>query len=484
MTLSWRSKQTLIPLLLVLMVGPVLLSSAVQANVEDIRLQDWLLEDAWIRLDSGDYVGAGDRFLWAAALDPGNAELWQFPVGRLPLGLAGSVMVDMLHILEAEAAATESGELLSQWMLGYLHYGLFAAAADQLQRVEEAALAIEAIYYAFHHVGDLNFALLQVAPALLRSLAAVQSDAESTLWRLRPQQQNIAASWWFLETCFLRYPDYWAPLLAHEEWAEISPHDIGFALAWYPEPEDYVGVFPDLTGQFHDGLLPAWDLVSEELAGLEYAEARELLLDAMLAGFAAWQASGAYEDFAETLQLAGVLTQWDPESFEAWFVTGQLLAELKDDLEALEAATDALIRTLDLAPNFLEAQLLLAQVLMEQGRFYSAADQYKFVIERFGAELMTGLVTAPLALAYAADGRTAAGIAYFEELLAEHAIPAVLLPLAVLYGVDQQPRAAMNYLQQVVDHPQVTGEQRQYAKQLWDEYSAQWSEHAEHSEGM
>lgn len=479
-----RSKYTLGHWLFLLAFGIVLFGSPVQAGIENVRLQEWLLEAAWIRYESGDYNGAGDRYLWATALDPSDTGLWRFPVGRLPLGLAGAVMVDVIQLLEQEAEDTDCGVTLSQWMLGYLHYGLFAATAGHMERVEEAALALENIYYGFYHVDDLDFALLQAAPALLRSLAAVKSDPESTLWRLRPQRQNIATSWWFLEISFLSYPDYWAPLLRHEEWAEVTPMDISFALAWHPEPVDYAGAFPDLTGQFHQGLLPAWGLVVEDLADMEYAQARELLLDAMLDAYAHWQASGSYEDFEETLQLAGILTQWDPQCFEAWFVTGQLLAELKDDPEALEAAADALIISLDLAPDVLEAQLLLAQVLLEQGRFFSAADQYKFIIGRFGDELITGLVTAPLALAYAADGRTAAGILFFEELLTEHATPAVLLPLAVLYGVDQQPQIALDYVQKVVDHPQASTEQQQYALLLWDEYSAQLSEHTQQSEGM
>ena len=479
--------RTVVFMVVVLLFGPVLSGSSVQAGVEGINLQEWLLEDAWIRLDSGDYGGAADAFQWAMAFDPGNEELWQFPIGRLPLGLAGSVMVDMIQVLEQEAATKECGVMLRQWMLGYLHYGLFASAAGHMQRVEEAALAIENIYYAFFHVDDLDFPLMQAAPAMLRSLAAAQTEAESTLWQLRAQQTNIEASWWFLEICLLRYPDYWAPLLRHEDWAEIPSADISYALEWYPEPAEYDGAFPDLEGQFHNGLLPAWDVVLEELDGLDYDHARELLLGTMFDAFAHWQDSRSYEDFEETLLLAAVLTQWDPQCFEAWFVTAQLLAELKDDPKSLEAATDALIQTLDLVPDFLEAQLLLAQVLMEQGRFYSATDQYKFIIERFGEELITGLVTAPLALAYVADGRTVAGIIYFEKLLADHGTAAVLLPLAVLYGVDQQLRKAMDYVQQVMDHPEATEEQRRYAYLLREEYSTystQQSEIAEHSEGM
>ena len=456
----------------------------VRAEASDVGFQEWVLEDAWIRFESGDYEGAADAFIWATALDPASEWLWEFPVGRLPDGLAGLVIVDMIQLVEREAAETQSTMVLSQLMLGYLHYGLFAASAGYDEFAEKAALAIENLYYDFHHVEDLDFSLLQAAPALLRSLVDVQIDPTSSLWRLRAVQHHISSSWWSLELCLLRYADYWAPLLQHEEWDEISPSGISFALEWYPDLEPYNGGFPDLEGQLHNGLLPTWDLVLGELEDLTYAEGRQLLLEAMFDSYQEWAAGGSFEYFEETLRLAGVLTQWDPQCFEAWFVTAQLLAVLKDDPGALEAATDALIRTLDLAPRFLEAQLLLAQLLMEQGRFFSAADQYKFIIAEFGDNLITGAVTAPLALAYAADGRITAGVLYFEQLLAAHETPAVLLPLAVLYGVDRQYQKAMNHVERVIEHPEASHEQREYAQLLWDEFEMECCADDEHSEGM
>jgi len=81
----------------------------------------------------------------------------------------------------------------------------------------------------------------------------------------------------------------------------------------------------------------------------------------------------------------------------------------------MELAAEALINAVEVNPTNARAQMLLANVLLEQGRFYSAIEQYKSLFAK-NENMINGLTITPLTIAYIADGRIEAGIIYLEEM--------------------------------------------------------------------
>jgi|GEM_PF-2437872 tetratricopeptide (TPR) repeat protein len=128
-----------------------------------------------------------------------------------------------------------------------------------------------------------------------------------------------------------------------------------------------------------------------------------------------WKQNNIAEDFQRALVYAESSTELSPDWDEAWLLLGMLYSEMKATPAAMERAADALVKAVDVNPANGRAQVLLAQVLMEQGRYWSAIEQYKMLIENSEA-MRTGTVLSQLTFCYIADGRVQAGLDYLSEL--------------------------------------------------------------------
>ena len=103
------------------------------------------------------------------------------------------------------------------------------------------------------------------------------------------------------------------------------------------------------------------------------------------------------------------------ESDQSWLLFGLVLSEFKSEKEMLEKAGEAFIRAAEINPANAQAQQLLAQNMLEQGRFWSAVEQYKNLFAK-DISMLTGINISNLTLAYIADGRMEAGLNYLGEL--------------------------------------------------------------------
>ncbi|TYT73672.1 hypothetical protein FIM25_14055 [Desulfobotulus mexicanus] len=149
------------------------------------------------------------------------------------------------------------------------------------------------------------------------------------------------------------------------------------------------------------------DLLYAELARLRAVYAAEY--------YRKWLSSEKTADLQKTIYYAASASELSPGWDRPKVLLAIVYAEFTNDLEALELATDLLIDALEINPANGAAQVLLAQVLMKQGRFWSAIEQYKSLFQKNSA-MITPMNTAPLALCYILDGRLQAGIIYFKEL--------------------------------------------------------------------
>jgi tetratricopeptide (TPR) repeat protein len=100
---------------------------------------------------------------------------------------------------------------------------------------------------------------------------------------------------------------------------------------------------------------------------------------------------------------------------QSWLIFGLVLSEFKSEKEMLEKAGQAFIKAAELNPANAQAQQLLAQNMLEQGRFWSAVEQYKNLFNK-DRSMLTGTNISNLTLAYIADGRMEAGLNYLGEL--------------------------------------------------------------------
>ena len=128
-----------------------------------------------------------------------------------------------------------------------------------------------------------------------------------------------------------------------------------------------------------------------------------------------WKLNNHAEDFQKALIYAESSTELSPDNDEAWLVLGMLYSEMKAAPEAMEKSIDALVHAVDINPANGRAQLLLAQVLMEQGRYWSAIEQYKMLIEESEA-MRTPAVLSQLTFCYIADNRIQAGLDYIRKV--------------------------------------------------------------------
>jgi lipopolysaccharide biosynthesis regulator YciM len=124
-----------------------------------------------------------------------------------------------------------------------------------------------------------------------------------------------------------------------------------------------------------------------------------------------WKLNKKAKDFQKALIYAESSTKLGPDNDEAWLLLGMLYSEMKAEPEAMGNAADALVHAVDINPANGRAQLLLAQVLMEQGRYWSAIEQFKMLIEESEA-MRTPALLSQLTFCYIADGRVQAGLDY------------------------------------------------------------------------
>ncbi len=154
---------------------------------------------------------------------------------------------------------------------------------------------------------------------------------------------------------------------------------------------------------------------NEELSAIEHNQLAEERLQQAGLFYERWQNTGNAESFQQAIIYAASAAETRPDWDEPWLLLGMLYSELKADREAMELAVEALINAVEANPANARAQMLLASVLLEQGRFYSAIEQYKSLFAK-NESMINGLTITPLTTAYIADGRIEAGINYFKEL--------------------------------------------------------------------
>jgi tetratricopeptide (TPR) repeat protein len=216
--------------------------------------------------------------------------------------------------------------------------------------------------------------------------------------------------------------------------------------------------------------LPAETLLLEKIhrnpSPLLYAELARLRAEQAALLYRQWESRQNPADLRQALVYADSAARLAPEWDRPWALLGMIHARLRPDEEALELAAEALIRAVEINPANGPAQLLLAQVLMDQGRFWSAIEQYESLFARSEA-MITGMNTAPLALCYLLDGRIRAGMDYFDALAAQYPRrAAVLLARAVLYKHGGRQPEAMAMLGAIAGSADAGAEMRKYAGNL------------------
>lgn len=166
--------------------------------------------------------------------------------------------------------------------------------------------------------------------------------------------------------------------------------------------------------------------------------------------YQSWQNNGDAKDFQRALIYAESASDLQPDWDEAWLLEGMLYAELKSDHKALEKAVAALIRAVDINPANGRAQMILAQLLMEQGRFWSAIEQYQSLIAKNKA-MQNGTIISQLTFCYIADGRVQAGRDYIERLLKDEQYEGdkdwLKISRAVLFKAQGDKGQAVNILE-------------------------------------
>lgn len=117
----------------------------------------------------------------------------------------------------------------------------------------------------------------------------------------------------------------------------------------------------------------------------------------------------------KALEYSASAAELIDKSDQSWLLLGMVLSEFKSEKEMLEQAGQAFIKAAEINPANAQAQQLLAQNLLEQGRFWSAVEQYKNLFNK-DKSMLTGTNISNLTLAYIADGRMEAGLNYLNEL--------------------------------------------------------------------
>lgn len=216
--------------------------------------------------------------------------------------------------------------------------------------------------------------------------------------------------------------------------------------------------------------------IENKPSNLLYAELARVRTEYAAGYYRRWLSSRKTTDLQKTIYYAASASELCPGWDRPRVLLGMAYANFTNDPEALELATALLIEALEINPANGAAQVLLAQILMNQGRFWSAIEQYKSLFQKSSA-MVTPINTAPLALCYILDGRLQAGIIYFKKLqevhpdrLAVAAGKAVLLRHA---GKEERARETLRLL--VHSESAETGV-REYAAELlakWEKEDSQ-----------
>jgi tetratricopeptide (TPR) repeat protein len=179
-----------------------------------------------------------------------------------------------------------------------------------------------------------------------------------------------------------------------------------------------------------------------------------------------WRETGRSDDLQQAIHYAASAVDLRPDWDLPRVLLGMIYAQFTGDRETLELATEVLIEAVDLNPANGPAQLLLAQVLMQQGRFWSAIEQFESLFAKSPA-MITPINTAPMALCYVLDGRILAGIRYFDQLAAAHPRqPAVVTALAVLLRQGGEGARAKALMGELAAAASVGPEMRRHAADL------------------
>lgn len=128
-----------------------------------------------------------------------------------------------------------------------------------------------------------------------------------------------------------------------------------------------------------------------------------------------WQQNLREDDYQKAILYAESSVKLMPDNDDAWLMLGLLYSEMKAIPEAMEKATDALVHAVVINPANGRAQLLLAQVLMEQSRYWSAIEQFKMLMAE-SETMWTPAVLSQLTFCYIADGRIQAGLDYISNI--------------------------------------------------------------------
>lgn len=212
--------------------------------------------------------------------------------------------------------------------------------------------------------------------------------------------------------------------------------------------------------------VPLLRKIQENPSPLLYAQLARLRAEKAAQLYRQWEKGKKPEDLRQALIYADSASRLSPNWDRPWTLLGMIHANFRNDREALELATKSLIRAVDINPANGPAQLLLAQVLMEQGRFWSAIEQYKSLFAKSEA-MITGINTAPLAMCYVLDNRIQAGMFYFQELAARYPKKtSVVIAQAVLQRHGGKPKDALTLLDNIVARPDTSAGERDYVKTL------------------
>lgn len=155
------------------------------------------------------------------------------------------------------------------------------------------------------------------------------------------------------------------------------------------------------------------------------------------------------------------------DSDQSWLVLAMVLSEFKNEEKMLVESGHAFIKAVEINPANAQAQQLLAQNLLEQGRFWSAVEQYKNLFNK-DLSMLTGTNISNLTLAFIADGRMEAGLNYLNEL--QQKVPNnfyINISLAILYqnlGYKDVSQLIIETL--MLDKERLTSNQKIYLENL------------------
>ncbi|MBF0278768.1 MAG: tetratricopeptide repeat protein [SAR324 cluster bacterium] len=179
--------------------------------------------------------------------------------------------------------------------------------------------------------------------------------------------------------------------------------------------------------------------------------------------------------FQQALTNIVSATDLNPKMGDYWFFQGMIYSELKSSKEAMESAAQSFIEAIAANPAHKKAQFMLAYTLSEQGRYWSAIEQFEYLIEQY-PDMINGQVMVPLALSYIADGRVEAGISYFSTLQKSYSDkPSVAISLAVLKKYNNKLEEASKILNGVLEQVSSSEQTRRSVKSLL----AQWEKEGE-----